>query len=132
MGNIQYRILRFHITRRGEIVKQLHKLPVNLAVCTGYLANVLEVSPLPIAKPEVGLLSLEFNSKKDHVLNDVVGFENSTEAKLDFQLLDVELCKGEILHCLYVDRYPASLQFRKYTVSIYLRCTSLVKCNTHD
>jgi hypothetical protein len=128
MGLLKYRIVRFNLERRGDIIKRQLKLPVNLKRCTGYLAKVTRGIGDPNDKPQIGLIALEFNSKKELAVNDVVGYECEARAKLEFQDLDVELNRGEFLDLLYIDQFPLDMQFTPYVVSVYLRCSDKINC----
>ena len=122
MAMIQYRILKFSIDHVGQIVRLQNKLPINLKVCSGYIARISKGVGLPVDLPEVGLISLEFNSKKELAVNDVVGYECQYYAKPEYQQLEVQLEKGGIVNCVYIDKYPTYYPFSPYTVSVYLKC----------
>jgi hypothetical protein len=125
MAIIQYRTIRFVVDRRNAIVRKQFKLPMNLKVCTGYLVKVLHGMHTGDDQKEVGLISLEFNSKKELAVNEVIGFEQFTEVKYEFQILEVELERSGVVNCVYIDKFPSNLNFSPYTVSVYLKCSTV-------
>lgn len=125
MATIQYRTIRFQVERRNAIVRTQFKLPINLKVCTGYLVKVLYGMNTGDDWKEVGLVSLEFNSKKELAVNDVIGHEEFTNVKYEFQMLEVELERGAVVNCVYTDKFPLSLNFSPYVVSVYLKCSTI-------
>ena len=131
MATIQYRILRYHLENRGQIIKQQVKLPMNLKVCTGYLGKITKGIGDPNDKPQIGLISLQFNSKKEIAVNDVVGYEAQPNSKPEFQLLGVDLNPGELLNVLYIDQFPLDMQFVPYQMSVYLRCSTNSNCEIY-
>lgn len=127
MTTIRYRTIRFSVENRGQIVRTQFKLPLNMKICTGYLMKVTGYMPAGQDQKEVGMFSLEFNSKKELAVNDVIGYEESIELKPEFQILQVELDKGSLVNCVYIDKYPAHLNFSPYKVSLYLKCSTVSK-----
>lgn len=125
MTTIRYRTIRFKVEFRGDVVRTQFKLPINLKVCTGFMVRIMNDLPVGETQSEIGTVSLEFNSKKELAVNDVVGYEVGAESKREFQQMYIELDKGSVVNCVYVDQYPTPMAFTPYTVCVYLRCSSL-------
>ncbi len=131
MTTIRYRTVRFRVESRGQIVRTQFKLPLNMKVCTGYLMKVTGYMPAGQDQKEVGIFSIEFNSKKELTVNDVIGYEEEVELKPEFQMMHVELEKGAVANCVYMDKYPGHLNFSPYVVSLYLKCSTVCKAPQH-
>jgi hypothetical protein len=133
---IRYSIIRVEVGSVGEIVEISHKLPAHLKVCTGFIARHTKGLELPIDQPEIGLLALEFNSRKQLLINDVIGYHASVQEIPDYQKVNIPLESGQLVTGYFMDteQVDAAL-FQPYLISIYLRCemevnTKVEKCTT--
>jgi hypothetical protein len=120
---IRYSIIRVQVNSSGEIVEISHKLPAHLKLCTGFIARHTKGLILPSDQPEIGLLALEFNSRKQLLINDVIGFQSSVQEIPDYQKVNIPLESGQLVTGYYMDteQIEANL-FQPYMISIYLRC----------
>jgi hypothetical protein len=119
----RYHIIRLQVKQSGEFVAISEKLPAHLKVCTGYVARHTKGVKSTRDMNELGLLSLEFNHRKGHFVNDVVGFEYKLGSLPAYQTLNIPLEKGQLLTGYYMDTKQFDLgSFNPYTISIYLRC----------
>jgi hypothetical protein len=125
---IRYSIIRVPVIRSGEIVEISHKLPAHLKVCTGFLARHTQGLKLQSDKPEIGLLALEFNSRKQLLINDVIGFQSGVQEIPNYQEVNIPLESGQLVTGYYMDtEQVAPSDFQPYIISIYLRCELEVK-----
>lgn len=124
---IRYSIIRVPVTTAGEIVEISHKLPGHLKVCTGFLARHTKGLELPSDQPEIGLLALEFNSRKQLFINDVIGYQATVQELPNYQTVNIPLEKGQLVTGYYMDtEQVAPPRFKPYVISIYLRCEQAV------
>jgi hypothetical protein len=133
---IRYSIIRIEVGSVGEIVEISHKLPAHLKVCTGFIARHTKGLKLPIDQPEIGLLALEFNSRKQLLINEVIGYQASVQEIPDYQKVNIPLESGQLVTGYFMDteQVDAAL-FQPYLISIYLRCemevnTKVEQCTT--
>ncbi|MFM2255607.1 MAG: hypothetical protein RLZZ47_1096, partial [Bacteroidota bacterium] len=74
--------------------------------------------------PEIGWFTASFNSLKEEAIVVPVSAQAFYEPELthEFQTLDVELMRGQLVVGVYVDTMKSNV-FVPYIVSLYLRCT---------
>lgn len=123
MTKIRYNIIRVEVKERGEIIEISHKLPAHLKVCTGFNARHTRGLQVPKDLDEIGLLALEFNSRKQLLVNAVIGFQAKVEELPEYQDVQIPLENGQLVTGYYMDTEQITVaDFRPYSVSIYLRC----------
>jgi len=120
---IRYSIIRVEVASAGEIVEISHKLTAHLKVCTGFIARHTKGLKLQNDQPEIGLLALEFNSRRQLLINDVIGYQASVQEIPDYQKVNIPLESGQLVTGYYMDTEQVdAAQFQPYMISIYLRC----------
>jgi hypothetical protein len=74
--------------------------------------------------PEIGWFTASFNSLKEEAIVVPVSAQAFYEPEVthEFQTLDVELLRGQLVVGVYVDTMKSNV-FVPYIVSLYLRCT---------
>lgn len=129
MTKIRYNIIRLEVTEPGQAVEIRHRLSSHLSRCTGFVARHVKGISSDVDIPEIGLLAVEFNSRKQLFFNDLIGYEAQVEQLPEYQDLNIPLQSGQLVTGYYLDTqkspYPfdaAKEWFRPYTVAIYLRC----------
>ncbi len=123
MTKIRYSIIRLDVKERGEIVEISHKLPAHLKVCNGFNARHTKGLEVPKDLDEIGLLALEFNSRKQLLVNAVIGFQAKVEELPEYQDVQIPLENGQLVTGYYMDTEQIAVaDFSPYSVSIYLRC----------
>ncbi len=123
MAKIRYNIIRFQVERSRQIVKFSHKIPPYLDQCTGFIAKHTKGIVSPVAIAELGWLIASFNSLKEQTIVTLISApaQNDSDDRYDYQTLDIELKKGQLVLGVYIDTMPA-ISFKPYSVSLYLRC----------
>lgn len=124
MAAIRYNIIRLQVDRPGQIVRFQHKIPSNLKRCTGFKAVHVRGVQTDLYIPEIGFLTASFNSLKEEAIVVPVSAQAFYEPEVthEFQILDVELLRGQLVVGVYVDTMKSNV-FAPYIVSLYLRCT---------
>ena len=123
MTKIRYSIIRLDVTELGEIIEISHKLPAHLKLCTGFNARHTKGLDVPKDLDEIGLLALEFNSRKQLFVNALIGYQSKVEALPEYQDIHIPLENGHLVTGYYMDTEQVAVaDFKPYTVSIYLRC----------
>lgn len=124
MAAIRYNIIRLQVDRPGQIVRFQHKIPSNLKRCTGFKAVHVRGVQTDLYIPEIGFLTASFNSLKEEAIVVPVSAQAFYEPEVthEFQTLDVELLRGQLVVGVYVDTMKSNV-FAPYIVSLYLRCT---------
>ncbi len=127
MATIRYNIIRLNVERPGQIVRFQHKIPSNLRRCTGFKAVHVRGVQTDLYIPEIGWFTASFNSLKEEAIVTPVSAQAFYEPEVsqEFQSLEVELLKGQLVVGVYLDTMKAST-FMPYVVSLYLRCTESV------
>ena len=127
MAAIRYNIIRLQVDRPGQIVRFQHKIPSNLKRCTGFKAVHVRGVQTDLYIPEIGWFTASFNSLKEEAIVTPVSAQAFyvPEVSQEFQSLEVELLKGQLVVGVYVDTMKASA-FMPYVVSLYLRCTESI------
>ena len=127
MAAIRYNIIRLIVERPGQIVRFQHKIPSNLRRCTGFKAVHVRGVQTDLYIPEIGWFTASFNSLKEEAIVTPVSAQAFyvPEVSQEFQSLEVELLKGQLVVGVYLDTMKAST-FMPYVVSLYLRCTESV------
>jgi hypothetical protein len=127
MATIRYNIIRLNVERPGQIVRFQHKIPSNLRRCTGFKAVHVRGVQTDLYIPEIGWFTASFNSLKEEAIVVPVSAQAFyvPEVSQEFQSLEVELLKGQLVVGVYVDTMKASA-FMPYVVSLYLRCTESI------
>lgn len=127
MASIRYNIIRLHVERPGQIVRFQHKVPSNLKRCTGFKAVHVRGVQTDLYIPEIGWFSASFNSLKEEAIVTPVSVQAYYEPEVthEFQTLDVELLRGQLVVGVYVDCMKTNV-FVPYIVSLYLRCTEIL------
>ena len=77
--------------------------------------------------PEIGWFTASFNSLKEEAIVTPVSAQAFYEPGVtqEFQTLDVELLRGQLVVGVYVDCMKTNV-FAPYIVSLYLRCTEIL------
>jgi hypothetical protein len=126
---IRYHIILLNVTESGQVVEIRHRLPSNYGRCTGYVARHVKGIVSEVDIPEIGLVAIEFNSRKQLYLNDLVGYQAQVEQLPEFQELNIPLESGQLVTGFYLDtqKNPDPLigsqeWFQPYQVAIYLKC----------
>lgn len=129
MTKIRYHIIQFDVTEYGQVVEIRHRLPSNYGRCTGYVARHVKGIASDVDIPEIGLVAVEFNSRKQLYFNDLIGYEAQVEQLPEYQELNIPLDTGQLVTGFYLDtqKNPYLLidikeWFRPYQVAIYLKC----------
>lgn len=127
MTNIRYSIIRLEVTRPGQVVEISQRLPAHVNRCTGYLSRHTQGIISGRDLPEIGLLALEFNSRKQLFINDVIGYEAElgdvpSYVNVDIPLINGQLVTGYYLDTRKIDSKLLNKEFTPYKVSVYLRC----------
>ena len=124
MAAIRYNIIRLQVDRPGQIVRFQHKIPSNLKRCTGFKAVHVRGVQTDLYIPEIGWFTASFNSLKEEAVVVPVSAQAFYEPEVnhEFQTLDVELLRGQLVVGVYVDTMKSNV-FVPYIVSLYLRCT---------
>jgi hypothetical protein len=128
MTDIRYSIIRLEVTHHGQVVEISHKLPSHVNRCTGYLSRHTQGIISGVDLPEIGLLALEFNSRKQLYINDVIEFEAAPGIIPLYRDIDIPLINGQLVTGYYLDtrrvdsKALLNKMFTPYKVSIYLRC----------
>jgi hypothetical protein len=127
MAAIRYNIIRLQVDRPGQIVRFQHKIPSNLKRCTGFKAVHVRGVQTDLYIPEIGWFTASFNSLKEEAIVTPVSAQSSynPEVSHEFQTLDVELLRGQLVVGVYVDCMKINV-FAPYIVSLYLRCTEIL------
>ena len=127
MATIRYNIIRLNVERPGQIVRFQHKIPSNLRRCTGFKAVHVCGVQADLYIPEIGWFTASFNSLKEEAIVTPVSAQAFyvPEVSQEFQSLEIELLKGQLVVGVYVDTMKASA-FMPYVVSLYLRCTESI------
>ena len=120
----RYYIINLKVERAGQLVRFEKKIPSNLTSCTGFLARHVKGFNGQ-NKAEIGWLTLSFNSVKEQAIVVAVSANEPIETlrAAEYQTLDVELEKNQLVVGVYADTDRA-LDFRPYSINIYLRCTA--------
>lgn len=120
---IRYRIIQFEVNEPSQIVEISEKLPLHLKVCTGFMARHTKGLKLSNNLNEIGLIALEFNSRKQLLINSVIGYESKVEQLPDYQEVNIPLENGQLVTGYYMDTNQIEASdFMPYTVSVYLKC----------
>ncbi|MBU6158724.1 MAG: hypothetical protein KGP35_06795 [Bacteroidetes bacterium] len=128
MRNIRYCIIRLEVTHPGQVVEISQRLPMHVNRCTGYLSRHTQGIISGSDLPEIGLLALEFNSRKQLYINDVIGFQKDIGDIPEYLDVDIPLMNGQLVTGYYLDTRKIEPKecshkvFAPYKVSIYLRC----------
>ena len=129
MTRIRYHIIQLEVTEAGQVVEIRHRLPSNYGRCTGYVARHVKGIDSDVDIPEIGLVAIEFNSRKQLNINDLVGYETQVDQLPDYQELNIPLESGQLVTGYYLDtqKSPDPFDttkewFRPYQVAIYLKC----------
>ena len=129
MTKIRYNIIQLEVTESGQVVEINHRLPSNYKRCIGYVARHVKGITSELDIPEIGLVAIEFNSRKQLFFNDLVGYEAQVEQLPQFQELNIPLESGQLVTGFYLDtqKSPDPLidlkeWFRPYRIAIYLKC----------
>ncbi len=129
MTKIRYHIIQLDVTEYGQVVEIRHRLPSNYGSCTGYVARHVKGISSDVDIPEIGLVAVEFNSRKQLYFNDLVGYEAQVDQLPEYQELNIPLESGQLVTGFYLDTqknpYPLidiKEWFRPYQVAIYLKC----------
>jgi hypothetical protein len=129
MTRISYNIIRLDVTEPGQVIEIRHRLPSHLSRCTGFVARHVKGIHSRRDIPEIGLLAVEFNSRKQLFLNDLIGYEAKVEQLPQYKHLNIPLDSRQLVTGYYLDtrkppRQELTLKewFNPYTVAIYLRC----------
>jgi hypothetical protein len=129
MTSIRYNIIRLEVTEPGQAVEIRHRLPSHLSRCTGYIARHVKGIYSRKDLPEIGLLAVEFNSRKHLFFNDLIGYEAKVHQLPEYKQLNIPLEPGQLVTGYYLDtrKLPkgdtkSKKWFIPYTVAIYLRC----------
>lgn len=127
MAAIRYNIIRLQVDRPGQIVRFQHKIPSNLKRCTGFKAVHVRGVQTDLYIPEIGWFTASFNSLKEEAIVTPVSAQAFYEPEVthEFQTLDVELLRGQLVVGVYVDTMKSNA-FAPYIVSLYLRCTEIL------
>ena len=127
MAAIRYNIIRLQVERPGQIVRFQHKIPSNLKRCTGFKAVHVRGVQTDLYIPEIGWFTASFNSLKEEAIVTPVSAQAFYEPGVtqEFQTLDVELLRGQLVVGVYVDCMKTNV-FAPYIVSLYLRCTEIL------
>ena len=127
MAAIRYNIIRLQVDRPGQIVRFQHKIPSNLKRCTGFKAVHVRGVQTDLYIPEIGWFTASFNSLKEEAIVTPVSAQAFYEPEVthEFQTLDVELLRGQLVVGVYVDTMKSNV-FVPYIVSLYLRCTEIL------
>lgn len=120
MAVTRYQIISLRVQHAGEILKFQHKIPAYLTCCTGYKLSIVGVMPPALLNTTLGRLSASFNSLKEEAIT--ASLKHEVLAAKDFQQLEVQLHRGQIVSGVYVDE-QLSEAFKPYRVNLYLRCT---------
>ncbi len=120
---IRYKIIQFEVNEPSQIVEISEKLPLHLKVCTGFMARHSKGLKLSNNLNEIGLIALEFNSRKQLLINSVVAYESKVEELPDYQEVNIPLENGQLVTGYYMDTNQIEASdFMPYTVSVYLKC----------
>ena len=123
MTRIRYSIIRIQVDQLRQIVEINHKLPAHLKVCTGFVVRHTKGLTTAVDLPEIGLITLEFNSRKRLFANDLIGLEASPQSLPGYKPLRIPLESGQLVTGYYMDTgMIAPGDFAPYQVSVYLRC----------
>jgi hypothetical protein len=129
MTKIRYNIIQLDVTEAGQVVEIRHRLPSNYGRCNGYVARHVKGISSELDLPEIGLLAVEFNSRKQLFINDLIGYEAQVEQLPEYRELNIPLESGQLVTGYYLDTqkspYPfvdVKEWFRPYSIAIYLRC----------
>ncbi|MFZ4103074.1 MAG: hypothetical protein ACOYKR_14080, partial [Sphingobacterium thalpophilum] len=95
--------------------------------CTGFKAVHVRGVQTDLYIPEIGWFTASFNSLKEEAIVTPVSAQSSynPEVSHEFQTLDVELLRGQLVVGVYVDCMKLNV-FAPYIVSLYLRCTEIL------
>jgi hypothetical protein len=126
---IRYHIILLDVTEPGQVLEIRHRLPSNYGRCIGYVVRHVKGIGSNVDIPEIGLVAVEFNSRKQLYLNDLVGYQAQVEQLPEFQDLNIPLEAGQLVTGFYLDtqKNPDPLigsqeWFHPYQVAIYLKC----------
>jgi len=129
MTRIRYHIIRLEVTEPGQVVEIRHRLPSHISLCTGFVARHVKGITSDVDIPEIGLLALEFNSRKQLFLNDLIGYEAKVEQLPKYRELNIRLESGQLVTGYYLDTQKSTDPlinvvdwFIPYSIAIYLRC----------
>ena len=126
MTKIRYNIIRLEVSEPGQAVEIRHRLSSHLSRCTGFVARHVKGITSDVDIPEIGLLAVEFNSRKQLFFNDLIGYEAKVEQLPEYKDLNIPLQSGQLVTGYYLDTQkfedPRKSGFNPYTVAIYLRC----------
>jgi hypothetical protein len=129
MTRIRYHIIQLDVTEYEQVVEIRHRLPSNYGRCTGYVVRHVKGIGSDVGIPEIGLLALEFNSRKQLYVNDLVSYEVEVEQLPEFKELNIPLESGQLVtgyyHDTQINPYPLNALkewFRPYQIAIYLKC----------
>lgn len=129
MTKIRYHIIQLDVTKYRQVVEIRHRLPSNYGRCTGYVVRHVRGIGSEVDIPEIGLVAVEFNSRKQLYFNYLVGYEAQVEQLPEFQELNIPLESGQLVTGYYLDTQINPYQnnalkewFRPYRIAIYLRC----------
>ena len=130
MTKIRYNIIQLEVTQAGQVVEIRHRLPSNYGRCIGFVARHVKGVYSEVDIPEIGLLAIEFNSRKQLFVNDLIGYETEVEQLPEYKELNIPLESGQLITGYYLDTqkspdkwpYLNKEWFRPYKVAIYLKC----------
>jgi len=123
MSRIRYSIIPIEVQQSREIVAINHKLPPHLERCTGYIVRHTKGITYGDDLPEIGLITLEFNSRKRLFVNDLICYSPRIEELPSYRGVQIPLENGQLVTGYYMDTgmIPGG-HFTPYRVSVYLRC----------
>lgn len=126
-----WKIIQLNVNEPFEVIQIDTKLSAHLAKCRGILASVKNFLNTELSEiPEVGEISLRFNSRKTHPLYSTIRYTKvHTGKRPEFSKLAQPLNANQPVTGFYLD-YGKAVdrrgRFLPYTVNIYFECEDFI------
>lgn len=130
MKTPSWKIIQFDVTESNDIIRIDGKLPAHLNKCKGIFFSVKNYLDTRLSEiPELGEISLRFNSRKTHPVHDTIAYSKVPIGKRpEFKKLSQKLLPNQPVTGYYLDYGKAVTRggvFLPYTVNIYFECEEL-------
>ena len=129
-----FKIIQFNVNEPYEVIQIDGKLSAHLSRCKGILVSVKNFLNTELSEiPEVGEVSLRFNSRKTHPLHSTINYTKvHTGNRPEFSKVSQQLMANQPVTGFYLD-YGKVLdrrgRFLPYTVNIYFECECFKEVN---
>jgi len=123
----RWHIIIINVLEKNQTINIFEKLPMHLKRCVGVHYSVKKFLPTNrIDIPQVGEISLQFNSRKVHPLHDTISYSKLPMIiRPVFKTLCIDLEQNAPIIGFYTD-YGLTIgqqqEFLPYSLTVYLEC----------